>query len=76
MAERPRQDLALACQVAIGRRVKVADLTDNTDEGRLRLLEPKEAARLRLKYEQAIAILGATQEFANAKENRTHKLDD
>lgn len=39
-------------------RVKLADIADNADEGRLALLEPATAARLRRKYAKARAALG------------------
>jgi (p)ppGpp synthase/HD superfamily hydrolase len=37
--------------------VKLADITDNADENRLRLLSVDEASRLRDKYREALAIL-------------------
>lgn len=39
------------------RRVKLADIADNADEGRLTLLSQAEAARLREKYARARAVL-------------------
>lgn len=40
-------------------KVKLADVADNSDEGRLTLLDPATAARLRKKYAEARAALGA-----------------
>jgi len=37
--------------------IKRCDLADNLDEGRLNLVEPQEAQRLRSKYGDALAIL-------------------
>ncbi len=39
-------------------KVKLADIDDNADEGRLRLLPPEKAAELRDKYARARATLG------------------
>lgn len=58
----------------LARRVKVADLIDNSDEQRLALLAPDEADRLGAKYANAIAALGATQEVVEWRERR--RLED
>jgi (p)ppGpp synthase/HD superfamily hydrolase len=58
----------------LARRVKVADLMDNSDESRLALLSPEEAKRLRAKYRRAIESLDATQEVASRREER--RLED
>ncbi|HXR22661.1 MAG TPA: hypothetical protein VN786_08905, partial [Acidimicrobiales bacterium] len=46
-----------AAQDPIARAVKRADVADNADEGRLALLPPDEADRLRAKYARAAEIL-------------------
>jgi hypothetical protein len=43
----------------IARAVKIADITDNTSEERLRLLDEKVASRLRAKYADALSLLSA-----------------
>lgn len=43
-----------ACADQLARSVKLADLADNSDEGRLAELDPEEAARLRTKYRDAL----------------------
>lgn len=45
----------------IARRVKLADIADNSSEERLALLDEKTAARLRRKYAKAIAALTGGQ---------------
>jgi (p)ppGpp synthase/HD superfamily hydrolase len=62
--------LARVAQNDLARRVKVADLMDNADEGRLVLIAPDEADRLRAKYASAIAALGATDEVAARQARR------
>jgi len=44
----------------VARAVKLADLADNSDEGRLEILEPKVAQQLRKKYDSARVLLEAT----------------
>ncbi len=44
------------------RRVKLADIADNTDPGRLALLDDATIARLTRKYAKARELLGATKE--------------
>lgn len=44
------------------RRVKLADIADNTDPGRLALLDDATIARLTRKYAKARMLLGATKE--------------
>jgi (p)ppGpp synthase/HD superfamily hydrolase len=62
--------LARVGQNELARRVKIADLIDNSDERRLELLSADEADRLRAKYANAIAALGATQEVLDWRERR------
>lgn len=50
--------VARAARDPIARQVKRADLLDNADEGRLALLPPEQAARLREKYRKGLAALG------------------
>lgn len=45
-------------QNPLARKVKLADIADNSDEARLRRLDPATAARLRAKYAKAHAALG------------------
>jgi hypothetical protein len=49
---------------ALALRVKLADIADNADEGRLRMLPDKVAKSLRKKYAQARLALGGTAEVA------------
>jgi (p)ppGpp synthase/HD superfamily hydrolase len=62
LTRRPGEDyesfLERASQNELARRVKIADLMDNSDESRLALLPPEEAEQLRAKYSRAIAALG------------------
>jgi hypothetical protein len=44
---------------SVPRRVKIADLRDNSDPTRLALLPEKDRARLTKKYAAALAILGS-----------------
>lgn len=46
-------------QLAVARRVKLADIADNAKEERLALLDESTAARLRRKYAAAVAALTA-----------------
>jgi hypothetical protein len=50
----------------IARPVKLADLADNSDEGRLALLEPEQAARLRAKYADALRFLQSLEPLSEA----------
>jgi (p)ppGpp synthase/HD superfamily hydrolase len=52
--------LARVGQNELARRVKIADLIDNSDEQRLALLAADEADRLGAKYANAIAVLADT----------------
>lgn len=49
--------LRRAARNPLAHNVKIADVKDNADEGRLALLEPDEATRLRQKYSAALQIL-------------------
>ena len=49
--------IARAASDPLARPVKLADLADNADEGRLALLEPELAARLRVKYADGLRLL-------------------
>ena len=59
----------------VARVVKLADVADNADEGRLELLEPEEAARLRSKYQRARSILSQAPEARPEKTQREYEAE-
>lgn len=54
--------VARASRNTLARPVKIADLIDNSDEGRLSLLPAADQARLRAKYSAALAALATSKE--------------
>ena len=68
--------IARAARDPLARPVKLADLADNADEGRLALLEPELAARLRTKYADGLRLVLSLEapsdaEYARAYSART-----
>jgi hypothetical protein len=59
----------------VARVVKLADVADNADEGRLALLAPAEAARLRTKYQRARSILSNAPEPPLEKSQREYEVE-
>jgi (p)ppGpp synthase/HD superfamily hydrolase len=60
------------CDHPIAREVKLADLADNTDPGRLATLSEADRNRLTLKYTNAYEALGA--DFGDGAERRSRAL--
>jgi hypothetical protein len=59
----------------VARVVKLADISDNSDEDRLARLKPEEANRLRFKYQRARSILMQTAEPHPEKTEREYEAE-
>ena len=75
----PEEDYEVFCRRAasnpVARVVKLADIGDNADEGRLSMLEPQEASRLRTKYERARSVLLEPPEHQAEKTQQEYETE-